>query len=485
MANGMDRRSVLRAAFAVGAGVVASPATAAAAGARFTDVVVIGAGLAGLAAARDLVAAGLTVTVLEARSRPGGRVGDVRTAGGLSVDGGAQFVGPTQDNMLALARDFGVAVQPTHTAGRSVFWRDGEPSYFEVDHAFPPELNDPAVDAAIAEIDALSAGFPVGEPWRHPRAAELDAITFTEWIGRRSSSDLAHLILGRVSGSAVVSAPPEEVSALYMLNYYAAAGDSRNPGTYQRLMGTAGGAQESFLDGAARIPEGIARELGGRVVFGAPVRHLRQNRDHVVVHSDRGVHRGRKAIVAMSPAISGHIDYEPLLPAARRRLTAGYRMGNIGKFIAIYDRPWWREAGLSGQLVGNGSPIDVVYESYRHGKHVLIGFVAPKPMRRLDHVPASWFAAECKRGLVGYFGRAAANMSDFGFVRWDNEKWSRGGPVAVTAPGVLAGHGRALREPVGHLHWAGTETTDYWIGYMEGAVRSGRRAAAEVVTELG
>ncbi len=483
MARTMNRRTALRAALAAGT-VVAAPSTAAA-DAGIADVIVVGAGLSGLAAARDLAAAGLAVTVLEARSRPGGRVCDTRTAHGQHIDGGAQFVGPTQTHITDLARHYGVAVQPTHTGGRSVFWRDGKASYFAVDHPFPPELDDPAVNAAIGEIDALSVDFPVGEPWRHPRAAELDAITFTEWIGRRTSSELAHLVLGRVSCSAVVSAPPDEVSALYMLNYYAAAGDSGHPGTYQRLMGTAGGAQESFLDGAARIPDGMARDLGPRVVYRAPVLRVHQHRDHVAVHSARGVHRGRKVVIAMSPAISDHIDYRPLLPADRRRLTAGYRMGSIGKFVAVYDRPWWREAGLSGQLVGNGEPIDVLYESYRDSKHMLIGFVAPLSMRRLDHVPANRFIAECRRALVRYFGPRAADMSDFGFVRWDNEEWSRGGPVAVSAPGVLARHGHTLREPVGHLHWAGTETTDYWIGYMEGAVRSGRRAAAEVVAALG
>ncbi|MFD3412075.1 flavin monoamine oxidase family protein [Streptomyces cyaneofuscatus] len=489
---GTRRRAVLKSTLAAGGALTIGGAPAAgttpavADGDRTDDVVVIGAGLAGLAAARRLADAGHAVRVVEARERAGGRVWTVPTRHGSTVDGGAQFVGPTQTRMYALAAEFGVPVLPTHRQGDSIFWYGGDPIRYAVDSPLPPGLGGAAVDRAIAEIDALARDFPVGEPWRHPLAAELDAISYARWIARRTSDAAARLVLGRVSGSAVVSAPPGEFSALYMMNYYAAAGDADHPGTYERLMATRGGAQESFLGGpgAAGIPLGMAAALGARIVYGAPVRHVSRHGRLLHIHSDRGTYRARRVIVALSPAISSRIGFSPALPHSRRQLAAGFRMGSIGKFVAVYDRPWWREQGLSGQLVGDGRPIDCVYESYHGDRYVLLGFVRPEDMRRLDRVSERQFVAECRQSFVSYFGARAARMADYGFVRWGREEWSRGGPVAVSAPGILSRHGRALREPVGGVHWAGTETSDHWPGYMEGAVRSGERAAAEVLEEI-
>ncbi|PCG85248.1 amine oxidase [Streptomyces sp. WZ.A104] len=490
----LQRRTVLKSTVAVGSalavgGTFSAHAAEAVPGGgtdRVHDVVVIGAGLAGLAAARRLVAAGRRVRLVEARERPGGRVWTVGTHGGGTVDGGAQFVGPTQNRMYALAAEFGVPVVPTHQEGDSIFWYRGSPLRYPVDSPLPPELGGAAVDRVIAEIDTLARDFPVGEPWRHPRAAELDAISFAQWIARRTSDAAARLMLGRVSGSAVVSTPPEEFSALYMMNYYAAAGDRDHPGTYGRLMATRGGAQESFLGGpgAAGIPLALAAELGPRVMYGAAVRHVSRRGPLLHVHTDRGTYRARRVIVAVPPPLSARIGFSPELPYARRRLAAGFRMGSIGKFVAVYDRPWWREQGLSGQVVGDGRPIDCIYESHHGDRHVLLGFVRPEDMRRLDRVPERRFVAECRQSFIDYFGPRAARMADYGFVRWNTEEWSRGGPVAVSAPGVLSRHGRALRQPVGGVHWAGTETSDHWPGYMEGAVRSGERAAAEILAEL-
>lgn len=492
--GGVQRRSLLKTAVVGGGAVAAGGLAAAPAAARAAvpgpvreadDVIVVGAGLAGLAAARRLVAEGRRVTVLEAGDRVGGRVRSIRTPYGRTLDGGAQFIGPTQTSIRKLADDHGVPVRPTYAAGDSVFWHDGRPIRYPVRSPLPPELGGADVGRVIAEIDELARDFPVGEPWRHPRAAELDALSFAEWIARRTSDDIARLVLGRVSGSAVVSAPPDEVSALYMINYYAAAGDEQHPGTYDRLMATTGGAQESFLDGAARIPAAMAAALGDRVLCRAPVRHIEHGRGLVRVHSARGTFRARKVILAMAPDLTARITFSPGLPAARRRLAAGYRMGSIGKFLAVYDRPWWREEGLSGQLVGNGGPIDCVYESYGEDRYILLGFVRPEDMRRLDRVPEREFVAACRQSFVDYFGHRAARTTDQGFVRWVNERWTRGGPVSVSAPGILSGHGPALREPVGPIHWAGTETSDYWTGYMEGALRSGHRAAGEVLRATG
>ncbi|MFT3714812.1 MAG: FAD-dependent oxidoreductase [Gordonia sp. (in: high G+C Gram-positive bacteria)] len=492
MRRDIDRRTFLGGALAA-AGAVAGasvlPGTARADGpgpGGVYDAVVVGGGLSGLAAARALRSAGALVVVLEARDRPGGRVHNITTPRlGATLDAGAEFIGPTQNRIAALAREYGVATVPTYNGGDSIFWNRGHGQ--RVASGLPIPVDAGVIDAAPAfvraTVEALE-GFPVGEPWRHPNAKYLDSITWEQYVRQTTSSPVG-LNLAHIAMSATVSVRSDEISALYYLNYIAAAGDEHNPGTMLRLLSSDGGAQERmFSGGAALIPLRMAHALGGAMVYDAPVRRISTEQNHAVVTSDAGTFAGRRVIVAMSPAISGLIDYRPGLPASRIGLTHGYHMGAISKFAAIYRRPFWREKGLSGQVYGDGRPIDVTFEAHTGGRHILLGFISADAMRRLDHAPESQLVRECIESFARYFGREAHDYLDYGNLRWDLEPWSRGGPVAVSRPGTLTRYGPALRAPVGPIHWAGTETADYWTGYMDGAVRSGERAAREVLNRL-
>ncbi|MDL9938520.1 FAD-dependent oxidoreductase [Gordonia sp. ABSL1-1] len=487
MSSNVSRRRFL-AGTAVAAGVAATTTTlgrgrAEAAPAATVDAIVVGGGLSGLAAAKSLVAAGASVIVLEARERAGGRVHNITSPRlGATLDAGAEFIGPTQNHIGALAREYRVPTLRTNNAGDSIFFNNGHAQRMSADLPLPlvPDLVEAGPALARAQADAL-AGFPVGEPWKHPNARYLDSITWAQYTGQIATSQTARELC-QVAMSAALSARPDEVSALYFLNYIAASGDENNPGTLIRLLSTDGGAQEKLFDGgAALIPLRMAAELGTRIVYRAPVRTISWDRNLATVTSDAGTFRGRRVIVAMSPAISSQIDYRPGLPADRVGLSRGYHMGAVAKFAAIYPRPFWREKGLSGQVYGDGRPIDVTFESYAENRHILMGFISADAMRRLDHAPESQIVRECIANFVDYFGPEARSFLDYGIFKWDLEPWSRGGPVAVSTPGTLTRYGRALREPVGPIHWAGTETADYWTGYMDGAVRSGKRAAAEVL----
>lgn len=490
MSQDISRRHFLGGALttagAVAAAGVLGTGTAGAAPSGVVDAIVVGGGLSGLAAAKDLVAGGASVVVLEARNRAGGRVHNITSPRvGATLDAGAEFIGPTQDHLAALAREYDVRTIPTYNDGDSIFWNNGTVTRMSATLPLPaiPAAPEALAGLGKAQVEAL-IGFPVGEPWRHPNARYLDSITWQQYIDSTVSDPTARMLM-TVAMSAALSVRADQVSALYFLNYIAAAGDADNPGTLIRLLSTDGGAQERiFVGGAALVPLRMAKALGARMIYNAPVRSIAWSGGTAAVTSDAGTFHGRKVIVAMSPAISEQIRYHPGLPAARRALTRGYTMGSISKFSALYKRPFWREKGLSGQVYGNGRPIDVTFESYTEGNHILMGFISADAMRRLDHAPESRLVSECIENFVDYFGPEARDFIDYGNLKWDLEPWSRGGPVAVSAPGVLTGHGPALRDPVGPIHWAGTETSDFWTGYMDGAVRSGRRAAREVLDSL-
>lgn len=480
----ISRRTILRgAAVAAGVGMVRPAAAFGTPGAnRDADVIVIGGGMSGLAAAKSLRAGGQRVLLLEARDRPGGRVFNATTKGGITIDGGAEFLGPTQDRIAALAAEYGVPTLPTYNQGESLFSIQG------VLHKVPAGIPLPVLPgtletaAAMVRIDTTAIGFPVGEPWKHPDAAYLDSITWQDWIDANATTYEGKLFLA-LAQSAPLSVRPHELSALFMMNYFAAAGNEQSPGSFARLLGVDGGAQERFFDGgAALVPLRMAESMADGIVYGAPVRAVDQSGSHMEVFTDRGSFRAGKVVVAMSPAISSRIEYRPGLPSERIELVRGYKMGRIAKFLAVYDRPFWRENGLSGQVVGDGSPVDVTYESYGQGHHVLMGFISSDAMADLDNRPDRDLVESSLDCFVQYFGPEARTRAlDYGFKKWDNDPYSWGGPTATTRPGILTRFGPALRDPVGGIHWAGTETADYWQGYMDGAIRSGERAAREIL----
>jgi monoamine oxidase len=451
------------------------------------DCVVVGAGLSGLAVTRKLVEAGRSVVLLEARDRAGGRVQNVPTlGGGYEIDGGAEFTGPTQDRIQALAEEYEVATLATYNEGDNLYWRDGKASTYPAATGVPLDLSTPEAAAGLAALQAAASTITPGRPWDSPLAAHWDGMTYQQWINQRTVSASARLQLGLIC-SATLSVRPDEISALFMFSYIASSGNESNPGTVLRLVGVSGGAQEKFFDGgAARVPLAMAEELADHLVHDAPVSSIDTRGRTTVVTTPRGSFRARRVVVAMSPAISGRISYPGGLSEARNRLHTRVRMGSIGKFQAVYDAPFWRDQGLSGQVIGDGRPIDVTFESYSQGKHFLMGFVSADQMRRLDGAPQGQLLEECTASLERYFGpKARTEMIDRGYKRWDRDPFSWGGPTGVCGTDVLSRWGSALREPCGPIHWAGTEAATYWQGYMDGAVSSGYRAAAEVLSGLG
>jgi monoamine oxidase len=454
------------------------------------DVVVIGAGLAGLTAALRVVQQGKSVVVLEARDRVGGRVWNHDLGGGERSERGGTFAGPTQDRIFALAKEFHVPTFPTYDDGQNVYWADGDRLLYSDSGATGTAPPDPQIVADLATVvtrlDQMATEVPVDAPWETAKAAEYDSQTLDQWIKANSTSPRFQRLVPAATRP-IFGAEPTEISLLFTLFYIASSGNEQNQGTFERNFNTRGGAQESrFLGGSQIIPNRIAKRLGKRVILRTPVRQVRYNSRGVTVISDRVNVRAKEAIVAVPPVLAGKIDFSPRLSPDRDALHQRLPQGTLWKVAARYTKPFWREAGLTGTAVSLNGPVNATFDdSPPDGSPgVIFGFVGGNEARNFARMSPADRRAAVLANFVNYFGDEARNATDYFDTNWPGERWSRGGPVGVAGPGVYTAHGAGLRAPVGRIHWAGTETSGYWNGYMDGAVRSGERAAFEVLEAL-
>jgi monoamine oxidase len=448
---------------------------------RTADVVVVGAGFAGLTAARALRGAGVDVVVLEARERVGGRVLNHDIGDGKVVEVGGQWVGPTQDRALALIAELGLETFDTHTAGRNLFEHAGRISSYAgtIPRVSPPALLDTQV--AITRLTRMARSVDPAEPWRARRAATWDAETVASWARRHMRTRLGRDLI-KLACEAVWAADPADVSLLHFLAYAHAAGG------LEPLISTEGGAQQTrIVGGSQRIALALAAELGAdAVVLGEPVRRIAHGADGVVVHGESTSVRARQTIVAISPALAGRIVYDPPLPADRDQLTQRMPNGSVIKCMAIYDEPFWRAPGLSGQATSDVGPVKVTFDNSPPdgSPGVLLGFLEGNQARALGRASAADRRAAVVGCFARLFGPMAARPRDYVDKDWSAEEFTRGCYGAFLPPNTWTAYGPALRAPIGPLHWAGAETATRWTGYMDGAIRSGDHAATAVLARL-
>jgi monoamine oxidase len=486
----LTRRRLLGTA-ALGTAAAALPDTPAFAASRLrADVAIVGAGLAGLTAARALVKKGHSVVVLEARDRVGGRTLNHKLPDGQAVEAGGEFNGPTQDRVLALAKSVGIGTYKAYNEGDSVYIHDGIRSTYPAVPGVPNPPEDPAVFkdslALLAPADALGKQVGVKAPWLAKRAAALDKQTFDQWVKANAKSPLIPPILDVLS-QAMYGKDTTQVSQLFNAFFTAAAGDARHAGSFARLFSVQGGAQQDrFKGGSQEIALKVAASLGKRVRLNAPVRSISQTRKGVKVVAAGVTVEAKRVIVAVPPILAREIEFSPTLPAGKRTLLARYTPGDLIKVQLIWPEPWWRAKGLSGQLVVPAGPVGATYDNTPEsgGPGVILGFVGgrfAKTFRALD--PAARKQAIVDE-FAAAFGEEARGDSDYFDLDWTAERWTKGCPTGSFSPGQLSRYGSWIRPAIGRIHWAGTETADYWAGYMDGAVRSGERAAKEVEAAL-
>ena len=445
------------------------------------DVAVVGAGLAGLTAARDLVEAGRSVMVLEARDRVGGRTLNEDLGDGKVVEVGGQWVGPTQDRMAALARQMGVDTYPTYSDGQNLNeWRGKVTRYSgTIPRIRPTALVD--MGQAMARLNRMSRSVPLDRPWTAPKAARWDATSVRTWMDRSMATGTGKeaMALGIQSVWAV---EPEDLSLLHMLFY------THSAGSLEMLFDTEGGAQERrFVGGSQLVSQRLAGRLGDEVVrLEAPVRRIDHGDEGVTVVADGLTVAAQRVVVALPPPLAGRIAYHPLLPGYRDQLTQRTPMGTVVKAMAVYDEPFWRADGLSGQATTDEGMVRLTYDNSPPdgSPGVLLGFVDGARARRFGLLDAAERRSVVVDTFARLFGPRAADPERYIERLWAEEEFTRGCYGAHMPTGAWTAYGPALREPIGPIHWACTEAALIWNGYMDGAVRSGESVAREVLGVL-
>lgn len=445
-----------------------------------TDVVVVGAGFAGLAAARALDAAGAGVLVLEARDRVGGRTLNAHLADGQVVEMGGQWVGPTQERIAALAEAVGVETFPTHTEGENLLRLGGRLRRYRgtIPRLSPIVLLD--IARGLRKLNRLATGIDPEAPWDAPRASALDATSVAAWIERSMLTATAKRLL-RLAGRTVWGAEPEELSLLHLGFYVSSAG------SFELLTDVEGGAQQDrFIGGSQEVAIRVAAELGERVVLGAPAHRIEQDAGGVTVTTPGLSARAKRAIVAIPPALTAAIEFDPWLPPARAQLAQRMAPGWLVKATAIYSEPFWRADGLSGEALNEEGPVTMTFDNSPPGGSpgALVGFIGGSYARAFAELGKSERRRTVLACFESLFGPRAREAERYIELDWAAEGWSGGGPVSNFATGGWTASGRALREPIGAIHWAGTETATRWAGYIDGAVSSGERAASEALATL-
>jgi monoamine oxidase len=281
-----------------------------------------------------------------------------------------------------------------------------------------------------------------------------------------------------IAGRTIWGAAPGELSLLHAVFYVASAGG------LDRLLDTEGGAQQDRLRGGSQlVATRLGERLGERVRLGAPVRAIADRGDAVELTADEVTVTAAWAVLAVPPPLAARIAYEPALPAVRDQLTQRLAQGALTKCVAVYDEPFWRSDGLSGEALSDRGPVTLTFDNSppagRPG--VLLGFVGGPEARPLARAESGERRGAVLTSLARLFGPPAASPERYLERAWAEEEWSRGGPSSLFPPGVWTACGDALRAPVGRIHWAGTETAERWCGFMDGAVRSGERAAREII----
>ncbi|UKA62910.1 flavin monoamine oxidase family protein [Arthrobacter sp. FW306-04-A] len=446
------------------------------------DVVIVGAGPSGLTAARELKKAGLSVAVLEARDRVGGRTW-TDTIDGAMLEIGGQWVSPDQTALMGLLDEFGLKTYSRYRAGESVYLApDGSRTRY-TGASFPvSETTAAEMDNLTAILDSLAAEIGAEEPWAHPKARELDTISFHHWLRQNSTDEEACNNIGLFIAGGMLTKPAHAFSALQAVLMAASAGSFSNLTDEDFIL------DKRVIGGMQQVSLLIAAELGDDVVLNSPVRTINwepAGEGHrVSVESEHATVNARFVIMAVPPNLYSRVSFNPPLPRRQHQMHQHQSLGLVIKVHAVYSTPFWREDGLSGTGFGAGALVQEVYDNTNHGdtRGTLVGFISDEKADAVFELSAEDRKKAVLESIAGFLGEKALDAEVYYESDWGSEEWTRGAYAASYDLGGLHRYGKDQHANVGPIYWSSSDLAAEGYQHVDGAVRMGQATAARIVT---
>ncbi|MEQ4564836.1 NAD(P)/FAD-dependent oxidoreductase [Paenarthrobacter sp. CAP02] len=441
------------------------------------DVVIVGAGPSGLTAARELKKAGLSVAVLEARDRVGGRTW-TDTIDGAMLEIGGQWVSPDQTALMALLEELGLEMYSRYRDGESVYiGADGKRTRYTGD-SFP--VNDTTkveMDKLVAILDELAAEIGPTEPWAHPKARELDTISFHHWLRQNSSDEEACNNIGLFIAGGMLTKPAHAFSALQAVLMAASAG------SFSHLTDEDFILDKRVVGGMQQVSLLQAAELGSDVILNSPVRTINWEDNKVTVVSEQATVNARYVIMAVPPNLYSRVSFNPPLPRRQHQMHQHQSLGLVIKVHAVYETPFWREDGLSGTGFSAGALVQEVYDNTNHGdtRGTLVGFVSDEKADAVFELSAEDRKKAILESIAGFLGDKALTPEVYYESDWGSEEWTRGAYASSYDLGGLHRYGKDQHANVGPIYWSSSDLAAEGYQHVDGAVRMGQATAARIV----
>ncbi|GAT87159.1 Putrescine oxidase [Paenarthrobacter nicotinovorans] len=441
------------------------------------DVVIVGAGPSGLTAARELKKAGLSVAVLEARDRVGGRTW-TDTIDGTMLEIGGQWVSPDQTALMDLLDELGLKMYPRYRDGESVYiGADGKRTQYTGDTFPVNETTKAEMDKLVAILDELAAEIGPTEPWAHPKARELDTISFHHWLRRNSTDEEACNNIGLFIAGGMLTKPAHAFSALQAVLMAASAGSFTHLTDEDFIL------DKRVIGGMQQVSLLQAAELGADVVLNSPVRTIKWDDNGVTVVSEQATVNARYVIMAVPPNLYSRVSFDPPLPRRQHQMHQHQSLGLVIKVHAVYDTPFWREDGLSGTGFSAGALVQEVYDNTNYGdtRGTLVGFVSDEKADAVFELSAEDRKKAILESIAGFLGDKALTPEVYYESDWGSEEWTRGAYAASYDLGGLHRYGKDQHANVGPIYWSSSDLAAEGYQHVDGAVRMGQATAARIV----
>ncbi|AGA24729.1 flavin monoamine oxidase family protein [Singulisphaera acidiphila] len=453
------------------------------------DVLILGAGYAGLAAARLLRSRGRKVAVLEANDQVGGRTRDRVIHDGRRVELGGQYIVPDQTRVQEVAHELGLETYASWNEGDWFLSFEGRTARYRtspgqclVDEMGQPPAVRTEIETTIEELTRLNKSVSAVTPWLHPRAEEWDGITFASWLDGRIKTRPARQFINFMTNQAF-STEPDEISLLQMLWFIK---------TSHGVPGWAlGGPQANRIDGGTGLlAERMSQELGQDVSLGQVAQSIRQDERSVSVVTNQGTFRARATLICLPPQLTNTVRFDPLLPSDLYRAFDGLQAGMTVKVQAVYDRPFWRERAWSGNGISFQGPQAFTFDNTpRAGTPgVLLGFISARQATEWSRLTPERRKAAVLGLWSDVYGEPSLEPIDYFEMNWPAQPFIRAGHGCHFSPGFWKPLGPALggenMPRFGRVWWASSDLAKDWVGYLEGALRAGEQAAREIEREL-